>query len=373
MLRDDVQLVSVNDHIVEPAGLFADRLPARWVDAGPTVIDQPGAMTWRLGTEVSVAVSTSLQEGESPTDEQVGRVERMWAAAGDPSARLAAMDADRITVQALFPHAMGFAGEKLRFLGAELWTLCVSAYNDFVLSEYCGADRRRLAGVAILPLADSKAAAAEVERVAALGARGVSFPHNPVHLGLPSLYEDHWDPVLDAIGAAGIPLFMHIGTGSPLSTAAAAPFEVVLSLATLDALTAMTDLAFSPVLERRPELRVVLLEAGISWIPFMTERIDYFWARQGATAGGREPPSRRLQRQVLAAFIDDPAGMSRLDDVGAERVLWMSDFPHPDSAWPDSRSRLARAFESVDDADAAAIAEGNARALLHLPRARSAP
>jgi hypothetical protein len=111
-----------------------------------------------------------------------------------------------------------------------------------------------------------------------------------------------------------------------------------------------------------------MLEAGISWIPFLTERIDYFWARQGGTAGGTEPPSQRLRHHVHAAFIDDPAGMSLLGWVGAERVLWMSDFPHPDSAWPGSRPRLARALATVADDDAAAIAEGNARALLRLPR-----
>jgi predicted TIM-barrel fold metal-dependent hydrolase len=368
MLNDDVQLVSVNDHIVEPADLFEGRLPARWVSDAPVVIEQPGVVAWRLGTELSIAVSTTLQEGEPPADDQVARVERMWAAASQPVARLAAMDADRITAQALFPHAMGFAGEKLRFLGGELWGLCAAAYNDFVLCDYCAPDRQRLVAIGILPLANPRAAAAEVERIAALGGRGVSFPHNPFQLGLPSLYDEYWAPVLDALNSAGLPLFMHIGTGTPLITSPAAPFEVLLSLATLDALTAMTDLAFSPVLRGRPELRVVLVEAGISWIPFMTERIDYFWARQGATAGGREPPSQRLRRQVLAAFIDDPAGMSRLDDVGAGRVLWMSDFPHPDSAWPNSRDRLARALKDVADDEAAGIAEGNARALLRLPR-----
>jgi predicted TIM-barrel fold metal-dependent hydrolase len=373
MLNDDVQLISVNDHIVEPPGVFRDRLPAKWVEQGPTRIDTPGAQAWRVGSETIVAVSTSLQEGEPPAEEQVARVDRMWAAAGDPVARLAAMDADRIAAQALFPHAMGFAGEKLRFLSDELWGLCAAAYNDFVLCEYCAADPGRLVGIGILPLADPRAAAAEVERMAALGGRGVSFPHNPAHLGLPSLYDQYWAPVFDAIEAARLPLFIHIGTGTPLITAPGAPFEVLLTLATLDALTAMTDLAFGPVLVGRPDLRVVVLEAGISWIPYLTERIDYFWARQGSTAGGREPPSQRLRRQVLAAFIDDPAGMGLIDDVGVERVLWQSDFPHPDSAWPGSRERLARSLAGLADAKAAAIAEGNARSLLRLPRLPPSP
>jgi predicted TIM-barrel fold metal-dependent hydrolase len=263
MLSDDVQLISVNDHIVEPANLFEGRLPARWVEEAPAVIEQPGVVAWRLGAEVSIAVSTSLQEGEPPADEAVARVERMWAAAGEPEARLAAMDADRIAAQALFPHAMGFAGDKLRFLGGELWGLCAAAYNDFVLCQYCVPDRQRLLGIGILPLADPRAAAAEVERIAALGGRGVSFPHNPFQLGLPSLYDEYWAPVFDALNSARLPLFMHIGTGTPLVTGPGAPFEVLLSLATLDALTAMTDLAFSPVLPGRPELRVVLVEAGL--------------------------------------------------------------------------------------------------------------
>jgi predicted TIM-barrel fold metal-dependent hydrolase len=293
----------------------------------------------------------------------------MWAAAEDPVARLAAMDADGIAVHTLFPHAIGFAGEKLRFLGdPRLWAACVRAYNDFVLSEYCAADRRRLVGVGILPLADPGASAAEVGHIVALGGRGVSFPHNPVHLGLPSLYDESWAPVFDAIESAGVPLFIHIGTGTPLTTGPSAPFEVTLTLGTLDALTAMTDLAFSPVLPRHPGLRVVLLESGIGWMPFLDERLDYFWARQGGTAAGGEPPSRRLRDQVLAGFIDDRDGVGHLGDIGAGRVLWMSDFPHPDSAWPHSRQRLASLLEAVADDDAAAIAEGNARALLRLPR-----
>jgi predicted TIM-barrel fold metal-dependent hydrolase len=344
-------------------------VPSKWEEAAPTVVDGPDGPAWRLGSELVSVASTSLQEGDGPAAEGVARVEQMWEAAGDPMARLAAMDADAIEVQTLFPHATGFAGEKLRFLGdVDLWAACVRVYNQFVLSEYCAPDPARLVAVGIIPLTDPAAAAGEVEHIAALGGRGVSFPHNPVHLGLPSLYDDSWAPVMAAIEGCGIPLFIHIGTGIPFTTGPAAPFEVTLTLGTLDALTAMTDLAFSPVLRRHPRLRVVLLESGIGWIPFLDERLDYFWERQGGTAAGGEPPSRRLGRQVLAGFIDDRDGIEHLATIGAHRVMWMSDFPHPDSAWPHSRDRLARLLTAVPDEDAAAIAEKNARALLGLPR-----
>ncbi len=317
--------------------------------------------------------STSLQEGDGPPPDSLARVEQMWVAAGDPVARLGAMDADGVAVHTLFPHAIGFAGERLRRVGdLQLWARCVRVYNDFILTEYCSAAPTRLAGVGVLPLGDPRAAVEEVEHVAVLGGRGVSFPHNPVHLGLPSLYEDAWDPVFAALEECGLPLFVHIGTGTPLTTGPSAPFEVTLTLAILDALTAMTDLAFSPALRQHPRLTVVLLEAGIGWIPFLDERLDYFWQRQGGTAAGGQPPSRRLRRQVLAGFVDDADGIRHLDAVGAHRVLWMSDFPHPDSFWPHSRQHLAQLLETVPDDQAAAIAEGNARALLRLPRPHAA-
>jgi predicted TIM-barrel fold metal-dependent hydrolase len=373
VLNDDVQLVSVNDHVVEPPDLFRARVPSRWAEAAPTVVDGPAGPSWRLGAELVVVASTSLQEGDGPAPERIQRVGRMWAAASEPGARLAAMDTDDVAVQTLFPHAVGFAGEKLRHVGdGQLWSQCVRAYNDFVLSEYCAADRHRLVAVGILPLADPRAAADEVEHIAGLGGRGVSFPHNPIHLGLPSLYDDSWTTVFAAIESADLPLFIHIGTGIPATTGPSAPFEVTLTLATLDAMTAMTDLAFSPVLRRHPRLRVVLLESGIGWMPFLDERLDYFWERQGGTAAGGEPPSGRLRRQVHAGFIDDADGVRHLASIGADRVMWMSDFPHPDSAWPHSRERLARLLQGVPDKDAAVIAEGNARALLRLPRERPA-
>jgi predicted TIM-barrel fold metal-dependent hydrolase len=373
VLPNAAQLVSVNDHVVEPPDLFRSRVPSRWVEAAPTIVEGPAGPSWRLGAELVVVASTSLQEGDDPAPERIQRVRRMWAAAGDPVARLAAMDADGVAVQTLFPHAVGFAGEKLRHVGdGRLWSLCARAFNDFVLSEFCAADRHRLVAVGIIPLADPSAAAGEVEHIAAAGGRGVSFPHNPVHLGLPSLYDESWTPVFAAIESSDLPLFIHIGTGTPATTGPSAPFEVTLTLGLLDALTAMTDLAFSPVLRRHPRLRVVLLESGIGWMPFLEERLDYFWERQGRTAAGRQAPSRRLRRQVLAGFIDDADGVGHLDSIGANRVMWMSDFPHPDSAWPHSRERLARLLQDVQDEDAAAIAEGNARALLRLPRQRRA-
>jgi predicted TIM-barrel fold metal-dependent hydrolase len=247
-------------------------------------------------------------------------------------------------------------------------------YNDFLFEEFCAVDESRLVGVAILPLHDVAASVAELERAHAHGARGVSFPHDPVSLGLPSLYSGAWDPLFAVAQTAEMPVFVHIGTGGgPASANVDGPAPSVgtlLTLAGVDAMTAATDFVFSHVLTRHPRLEVALLEGGVAWLPYLSDRMAFFLRRDGVWPDDAELPSpmRLLERHVVASFIEDPTGLDLLPAIGASRVLWQSDFPHADSFWPGSRTHLARALADVPDGVARTIAETNARDLLGLHR-----
>jgi predicted TIM-barrel fold metal-dependent hydrolase len=378
LLPRDAPLVSVNDHLFEPADLWTARLPRATGERVPRVVRrESGRDAWCFGAEQIELPALSIL-ADKPSANEVRLAERsdeVMPSAFDPVARLAAMDRDGVAVHTLLPHACGFAGQRLAELGdAALWADCVRAYNDFLLGEFCAVDPTRLVGIALLPLADPQAAAREIERVAALGARGLSFPHDPSGLRLPNFGSDAWHPLFAAAEAVDLPLFIHLGTGARVWAGvppeARPPLGVLLTLVNVDVMQAASELAFSPVFARHPRLRALLIEGGAGWLPYLTERMDYFWRRREdivvPEAAADVAPSEILRHHVWASLIDDPAGIRQRHEIGVERLVWQSDFPHSDSFWPDSRAHLEALLADVPDDEARAIVGGNARALLGL-------
>ena len=346
MLPPDAVLVSVNDHVLEPPGLWRG-------DDLPHVVGD----SWVIGSERLPLAAVALRD--------------MHPSVSEPAARLASMDQDGVHTHTLLPHVIGFCGERLRFLGdADRWAAAVRSYNDWLLTEFCAAAPDRLVGVALLPLCDPTACGAEVARAAGLGARAVSFPHAPTQLGLPALGDQVWAPVFSACEDAGLPVFVHVGSsGGPPSIRGVTAPGTLLTLTALDVVAAMVDLLFSYVLIRHPRLRVVLLEGGVGWLPFVSERVAFFRGKRPEVwtpPGEARPPLQQLREQVAASFIDDPIGIRLLDDIGVERVLWQCDYPHADSSFPDSRAQLERQLSAVADDAARAVAGGNAIRLLQL-------
>src|SRR5690606_27142737 len=125
------------------------------------------------------------------------RYEDMLPGCYDPRARVLDMDIDGVQAGLSFPSFPRFAGTVfLEGEDKELALLCVKAWNDHMLDEWCAAAPDRLIPIVILPLWSVDESVAEIERTAAKGAKAISFPENPVPLGLPSFHTDHWDPVL---------------------------------------------------------------------------------------------------------------------------------------------------------------------------------
>ncbi|HXC39814.1 MAG TPA: amidohydrolase family protein [Burkholderiales bacterium] len=376
MLPDNVWPVSVNDHVVEPATLWTERLSRAQAARGPHLVDTPdGGQAWRFGDEVlplSRMVGSDINRADParPVKRFADIADHSWK----PAARLAAMDREQVGVHTLFPHAvMGFSGERFAKLGdAALWAECVRTWNDFVLREFCPAAPERLVGVAILPLADPGAMVKEIERVAPLGARGISLPHDPAALGLPSFHLPSWQRVLDAADAAGMPMFIHIASSGipwpdPQSDSRRS-VETLVAAMNMDVMQTACDLAFSPLLTERPNRRVALLEANASWMPYLEERLDFATRGRKELAPKGRPASQVMHEQMLASFLNDPLGIEDRHRIGVERLLWQSDFPHVDSLWPHSRPELAKALADVPDHEASQIAAGNARRLLRLPQ-----
>jgi predicted TIM-barrel fold metal-dependent hydrolase len=382
MLPDDLWPVSINDHVIEPSDLWTKRVAARFRDTAPHVVQgKSGFCAWRFGDAEMTFIGVDRSDKFVP----IRQLEDLAPANFETTARLEAMDRDKVAVQTIMPHACNFAGQFLSLCGdVALWAECVRAYNDFVLEEFCAPAPDRLVAASLLPLADADLCVKEIERTAKLGSRAISLPCNPVGLGLPSYNHSSWVRILDAADANDLAILVHISLdGAALPELDPTkpdyrPYQYLVAMANLTALDAACQLIFTPLLVERPDRRIALLEANVGWIPYLEERLDYaigrdmdFPERRKFIYEGAEPSQGRrgsnVARQLMAAFISDPIGIRARDEIGIDRFLWMSDFPHTDSMWPNSRESLKIQLADVPEAEVRLMLDMNARKLLRLP------
>jgi predicted TIM-barrel fold metal-dependent hydrolase len=378
-LRDDMQLISVDDHLVEPPHVWQDRLPAALRGAGPRIVREGGPQgatdVWVYEGRRYPQIGLNAVAGRPP--EEFGtepmRYSDMIPGCYEPEARIIDMDLDGVQAAICFPSFPRFAGTV--FLQAEdfkLALLCVQAWNDFMIDEWCAAAPARFIPIAILPLWDVAACVAEIQRTAAKGVKAISFTENPVPLGLPSFHTDHWDPVFAAAQEANLPLSMHFGTsGQAPTTAPDAPFAVTITLFGCNSMFAAADLIFSPVFHKFPNLKVSLAEGGIGWVPYLLERADYVWDRHRWYQNVNQdvPPSELFRRHIWGCFIDDMHGLNSRYEIGIDHITWECDYPHSDSNWPNSRKRAIEVFAEIPDDEVHRMVEWNSRELFNFPRA----
>lgn len=369
-LQDFMKIISVDDHLIEHRTVWTDRLPSRFRDAGPQIIEtEQGHHVWRFDGGIYPNIGLNAVAGKPP--EQFGveplRYEDMIPGCYDPVQRLKDMDLDGVHAALCFPSFPGFGGGVFhRSTNRELAAACIKAWNDYQLDEWCATDRDRYIPVIMIPLWDPQLAVEEIERCAPKGARTISFPDNPVPLGLPSFHTDYWDPIFSAAEAADMPLSLHFGSsGFVPGFAPDAPFAVAIALFATNLMWSMVDLLFSPVFYNHPKLKIALSEGGIGWLPYVLERTDYTWERhrwyQPIDTDTR--PSDLFRKHIWGCMIDDVHGIESRHTIGIDRITYEIDYPHSDSNWPNSRKRAIEVFAEVPDDEVHQIVELNAREL----------
>jgi predicted TIM-barrel fold metal-dependent hydrolase len=373
MLTDDTLIISVDDHIVEPPHLWQDRLSTAQKEQGPRVVeDEDGHELWLYEGRTYEQGLLAAVMGRPYSEWNRGplRYGDILPGCFDPQARLADMDRDGVAASINFPSFPRLAGTLfLESRDYDLGLACVRAWNDFMIDEWCAAAPDRYVPLALVPLWDPVLAAEEVRRVAGRGARTVSFPENPVPLGLPSFHTHHWDPFFEAVCETEMPVSLHFGSSSQVAhTSDEAPYVVVNSLMGCNAMSCTAEIVFSPLLHRFPTLKIVLSEGGIGWVPYLLERMDQGWERhryyQDIDFDAR--PSDLFHRHFWTCTIVEHHGIDQRHEIGLDRIMLESDYPHGDSSWPETRKRASEMLANVPDHEARMIAELNARSLFRL-------
>jgi len=282
--------------------------------------------------------------------------------------RIKDMDLDRVWAQLCFPSYPQFAG--VRFLKGkdkELALLCVQAYNDFVIDEWCATAPDRLIPLTLIPLWDPELAAAEVRRSAAKGSHAVAFSENPAALKLPSIHTGHWDPFFAACEETDTVVNLHIGSSSTFPvTSFDAPRTVSLALTYQGSSHALADWLTSGVLERFGTLRMALSEGQVGWMPFLLERMHRVWEERPVYGELQNrltrPPSSYLPGRIFGCVFDDVIGLKLRSEIGMEQIMFEVDYPHGDSTWPNSVAVFERnvAEAGLDEQEAYLLARGNA-------------
>ncbi len=368
MRLDDLVLISVDDHVIEPADMFEKHMPARYRDRAPAVVkDEQGSDLWRFEDEITPNIGLNAVAGCPPEEYGIDptRYDQMRPGCYDVHERVRDMSASGILAGLNFPTFPQFCGQLFaRAKDKDLALATVRAYNDWHIHEWAGAYPDRFIPVSLPVLWDPELAAAEVRRTAGLGCHAVTFSENPAKLGLPSLHTTHWDPFWAACVDTGTVVCLHIGSSSSVPvTAPDAPPEVMISLTPSNSQLALADRVFSGIFTRFPALQVALSEGGIGWVPYLLERMDYVFRHHHAWTGthlGGLLPSEVFRRNIWTCFIDDAAGIRTRDLVGVDRITWECDYPHSDSTWPDAAETLWANLTDVPDAEIDKITHLNA-------------
>ncbi len=392
-MDDFPKIISVDDHVIEPAGVWQDRLPRKYLDVGPRVIQQRGNMSfvggvfsyepdesgplgdwWAYEDKLVPQTRLSAAVGFDRDDIKVVGItyDEMRRGCWDPKARLEDMDANWTEAQMSFPSFPRFCGQT--FMEADdkvLSDLCVKAYNDWMVDEWCGAAGGRLIPLTITHLWDADLAAAEVRRNAERGVRAVCFSEIPPYLGLPSIHTDHWEPFFRACAETGTVINMHIGSSSKMpSTATDAPAAVGSTLTFGNAMSSMTDWLFSGWLAVLPTLKIAYSEGQIGWIPYILERADKVWEENrgwgGVSDKVAEPPSTYYYRQMYGCFFDDEYGLDNIEKCGVSNICFETDYPHSDSTWPRSKETAQKLMGDLPAEIIRKLVRGNAIELLDL-------
>jgi len=370
-------IISVDDHLIEPADLFEGRLPSRLQDRAPRVVaDDAGQEMWAFEGNLYPQVGLNAVAGRAKDEWSMDptRFDEMRRGCWDVAARVHDMDLDGVYASLCFPSLIaGFAGTVFSAAeDAELGLACLRAWNDWHLEEWAGRHPDRIIPLQLAWLGDPAVAAADVRAAATRGAKALSFPENPVDLGLPSVHTEHWDPLLRACEETQTVVCLHNASSSwTAARSPGAPLELYTSLFPVNAMVATADWLWAGIPTRFPRLQIALSEGGIGWVPMLIDRIAYVLdhSASGLTAW-RDPdvsPVDALRRNFWFCTIDLPSTMELRDHIGIDHIMIETDYPHADSTWPDTQARAKEGLSGMATDEVRKLTWENASALFRHP------
>ena len=357
----DYRVISSDGHIDinwMPDDVFTSAAPSDLKSQMPRVEEVPNGKVWKAGDKTMAAHGVFVMRDEdpftSPADlyrekrlEEVGFAQDSRNGVfrpSDPELRIKDMDIDGIDAEVIY--GLAFGPDQIPEVRAR--NTVYRIYNEWA-ADFAATNPERLATLTCLPYDDPQAAAAELRHGAELGMRGAELR---MDLAKTPIFQEDWDVVWQTAADTNIPISFHLLSLLPRAkppkdkSYSEVYGSIALTMAQLDGVEHLSTIVLSGACERFPDFKFVLGEAGISWIPYVLDRMDH----EAEGIGGLSmKPSDYWRRQGYSTFQKEGIIGNVIDMVGEDNVMWGNDYPHSDSVWPDSQETIEWTFQSIKD------------------------
>jgi predicted TIM-barrel fold metal-dependent hydrolase len=387
MLDDGTLIIDADSHWCELPDLFTSAAPAEFKDRVPRIEVIDGTQTWVFDGHVLGQAGAGAVIGRDGTKESADialnhwTIDQVHVGGYDPKVRLEVLDECGIDAQIIFPNTIGLGGQDLGMVeDRALCRLAIEIYNDRQgrIQEESG---NRLLGMPLMPAWDVDTCISEAKRVAGMDARGVNMTSDPQDLGAPDLASRAWDPFWETCTELELPVHFHIGaSATAMSFYGKYPWDshpmdtklaIGGSLLFIGNARVVTNAILSGMFDRHPDLKMVSVESGVGWIPFILETLDYEMAENAPTelAKMKKPPSEYFRSNFFATFWFEN-NRNKLPElieaVGEDSILFETDFPHPTCLYPGPLATVEKKMATLAPETRKKIYGENARKLYRL-------
>ncbi|HWJ64666.1 MAG TPA: amidohydrolase family protein [Acidimicrobiales bacterium] len=373
-------VISVDDHIVEPPHTFEGRVPAKFADRAPRIVEKGkgGPEVWVYdGHELpNVGFNAVVGRPVSEYGFEPARFDQMRKGAWDIDERVRDMDLNGIYASLNFPSFLpGFAGQRLQQVtnDRDLAMATVRAWNDWHHEEWAGTHPGRIIPCQIPWLLDPDVGAKMIYENAERGFHAVTFSENPAKLGLPTIHSGYWEPLMAACAETGTVVNLHIGSsGSAPTTTDDAPPDVTGVLFFAYAIYAAVDWIYSGIPVRHPDLKICMSEGGIGWVAGLLDRLDHMLSYHEmygtwADLGEELTPAEVFKRNFWFCAVEDQSSFVQRERIGIENIMLEADYPHCDSTWPHTQRTIDEEIGTLPADDIRKITWENASKLYQHP------
>lgn len=380
--------ISADSHFEAPPDLWQHRIPRKFRDRAPRRVKRPnGYDALQREGHPLVYGGTSFYGGRPPEEFDPTIIDfDHTPGCGDAQQRLREQDQDGIDAEVLFALDIRnpVIKDQATFVGI------IHHFNAYMAEEYCAVDPERLLGVGILPNRGVEEDIAEMEHCKQMGLKAVWLSTHPSGKTFPSPEDDRfWAAALDL----DIPVVIHTSFPTHVGTRetplfqypeqpegeARPPTDFVQRLARQgpyhSGSVEASQLVVAGVFDRFPKLQLYWAENNVGWLPYFYEQMDHeyttnrFWAEKKLGLPKlKRLPSEYLREHAHWGFFEDHVGVRLRHEVGVDRMMWGTDFPHIVTRWPNSLRVLDSQMEGVAQEERRKMVADNAIKFFHLDR-----